>query len=83
MSAPSSRNVFASFFVVNWSARADASDGVASLYVDGKHIATAEGLKMRDSPEQVVDSMVFHTFFGGSGPAWAAAKDEVRPLPMP
>ena len=53
------------------------------MYVDGKHIATAEGLKMRDSPEQVVDSMVFHTFFGGSGPAWAAAKDEVRPLPMP
>lgn len=53
---------------------------MASLYVDGKHIATAEGLKMRTSPDQVVDSMVFHTFFGGSGPTWAAAKDEVRCL---
>lgn len=51
-------------------------NGVASLYVNGEHIVTAEGLKMRTSPEQVVDSMVFHTFFGGSGEKWAATRDE-------
>ena len=55
----------------------EEENGMASLYVDGQHIVTADGLKMRSSPEQVVDSMVFHTFFGGSGSEWAAAKDEV------
>lgn len=48
-----------------------------SLYVDGEHIVSVDGLKMRTSPEQVVDSMVFHTFFGGSGKKWAATRDEV------
>lgn len=56
---------------------AESDNGMASLYVDGQHIVTAEGLRMRSSPDQVVDSMVFHTFFGGSGDEWAAAKDEV------
>lgn len=52
------------------------SDGLSSLYVNGEHIVTATGLQMRTSLEQVVDSMVFHTFFGGSGWDWEATKDE-------
>lgn len=51
---------------------------MASLYVDGAHIVSVDGLRMRNSEEQVFDSMVFHTFFGGSGSDWAAIKDEVR-----
>jgi hypothetical protein len=52
-------------------------DGVASIYIDGTHIVTATGLIMRSFADQVIDSMVFHTFFGGSDMEWAASKDEV------
>jgi hypothetical protein len=48
------------------------------MYVNGKHIVTRSGLKLRTSSKQTVDTMLSHIYFGGSNKSWAAQKDEVR-----
>jgi hypothetical protein len=52
------------------------TDGIIQAWFDGELALSVNGLRFRDTSDFAIDSFLFSTFFGGSGPEWAPARDE-------
>jgi hypothetical protein len=51
-------------------------DGIVQGWFDGAMALDRRGIRFRDVDAFAIDAFYFSTFFGGSDPTWAAAKDE-------
>ncbi|HSF62978.1 MAG TPA: hypothetical protein VLA78_01235 [Paracoccaceae bacterium] len=56
--------------------RPGASDGTATLWVDGVPRIAVEGIRYRRSDRMAVGGLMFSTFFGGSGARFATPRDQ-------
>lgn len=52
------------------------SDGMVESWMDGERTLSRSNLRFRDNASFGIDSLLFHTFFGGSGADWAPTQDE-------
>jgi hypothetical protein len=50
-------------------------DGSLSVWVNGDLLVDRSDMEWRAVPEIGVDSLLFNTFHGGTGPQWAPARD--------
>lgn len=53
----------------------DRSDGVITVWVDGKVVLRLPELRLRVGEKAPIDSFYFSTFFGGSTSSWAPSHD--------
>ena len=53
------------------------NDGVVESWIDGTRVLSRTDIRFRDTDAFNIDSLLFHTFFGGSGADWAPTKDEL------
>ena len=51
-------------------------DGLVESWIDGNLVLSRGDIRFRDTDAFNIDSLLFHTFFGGSGADWAPTKDE-------
>jgi hypothetical protein len=51
-------------------------NGIIQAWFDGELALDAQDLRFRDGDDLAIDCFLFSTFFGGSGPDWAATRDE-------
>ena len=53
-----------------------AADGFMQVWLDDVLVLDWQGVRWRDIPTLGIDIFIFSTFFGGSGDAFRAAKNE-------
>jgi hypothetical protein len=53
-----------------------ASDGVIEVWLDGRKVYTAGGLRFRTTDRLKIDGVFFSTFFGGGDRTWATPRDQ-------
>jgi len=51
-------------------------NGVIRAWFDGQLVVEETDIRFRDTPDFAIDSLLFNSFFGGSGADWAATKNE-------
>ena len=52
------------------------SDGVIDVWLAGKKVYTAAGLRFRSTDRLKIDGVFFSTFFGGGDRGWASPRDQ-------
>jgi hypothetical protein len=52
------------------------SDGVIDVWLDGKKVYSATGLRFRSTEQLKIDGVFFSTFFGGGDRSWASPRDQ-------
>jgi hypothetical protein len=53
-----------------------AADGVIDVWLDGKKVYGATGLRFRSTGTLKIDGVFFSTFFGGGDRSWASPRDQ-------
>eukprot|EP00984_Skeletonema_dohrnii_P028281 scaffold18198_cov134-Skeletonema_dohrnii-CCMP3373.AAC.8 len=52
----------------------DVKNGKALLFIDGRKLVEANGLRLSGNPNVNIDKFLFSTFYGGADPSWSPSK---------